>query len=185
MKCSVVVMTSGHEPFDDRIYYKEVLSLRDAGYNVTLIAPWRKKIKFEVLKFINVPKPKNRLERFFLTTFRILLKAVKEDATIYHFHDPDLIWVGFILKVIFRKKVIYDVHEDYTLQLLNKEWIRFKLLRKALSKLWTFIEVTLARFLDGVIVATPSIGKKFDHYAENTVLVRNFVIYSLFKSHIE
>ena len=38
-RCKVCVLTINHSALDDRIFYKEGISLRKAGYNVTLVAP--------------------------------------------------------------------------------------------------------------------------------------------------
>jgi len=39
-------------------------------------------------------------------------KALEVDAEVYHFHDPDLLFLALKLKKK-GKKVIYDVHENY------------------------------------------------------------------------
>jgi len=38
-KAKVRVLTSSHSALDDRIFYKESVSLQKAGYKVTLVAP--------------------------------------------------------------------------------------------------------------------------------------------------
>jgi len=35
----VCVLTAVHHPFDQRIFYKEAVSLAQAGYEVTVVAP--------------------------------------------------------------------------------------------------------------------------------------------------
>ena len=52
----------------------------------------------------------------------IFFWALQERADIYHFHDPELMGVGLALRLC-GKKVVYDVHEDVPLQIMNKTWI--------------------------------------------------------------
>ena len=44
------------------------------------------------------------------------------DADLYHFHDPELMLFAFFLKLR-HKKVVYDIHEDLTKQILIKNYI--------------------------------------------------------------
>ena len=61
------------------------------------------------------------------------------------FHDPELIIVGFLL-TFFGKRVVYDVHEDFPVQVMAKEYMPV-LLRKFISKGFVFLEwLTIWRF---------------------------------------
>ncbi len=112
MKNKVCILTSVHPPFDVRIFHKEAKSLVKAGYDVTLIAQHDKEEIVDGVKIINLQKPRNRIERMTKTVSELYQKALRVDADIYHFHDPELIPVGKALKKR-GKAIIYDVHEDY------------------------------------------------------------------------
>ncbi|TDQ38678.1 glycosyltransferase family 4 protein [Aureibacillus halotolerans] len=121
----VCFLTSVHNPFDTRVFYKEAVSLRKAGYDVTLICQTPQEETIEGIRLVPLPQPKNRPERMLKTTFVLLQRALKEKADIYHFHDPELIGVGLVLKAK-GYHVIYDVHENVAEQMLHKEWLPFK-----------------------------------------------------------
>ena len=100
MKNKVCILTSVHPPFDVRIFHKEAKSLVKAGYDVTLIAQHDKEEIVDGIKIINLQKPRNRIERMTKTVWSAYRKAVQLDADIYHFHDPELLPIGIMLKYV-------------------------------------------------------------------------------------
>jgi hypothetical protein len=65
---------------------------------------------------------KNRFGRMFWAGWRALGLALREKATICHFHDPEFIPYAILLKIL-GKKVVYDVHEDLPRQMMDKLWM--------------------------------------------------------------
>lgn len=59
------------------------------------------------------------------------VQALLQKAEIYHLHNPDTLPIIILLR-IFGKKVIYDIHEDFSKKILIKNWIP-KLLRRPLA----------------------------------------------------
>lgn len=124
------------------------------------------------IKFIDVGSPKNRLHRIFIITFKILIAAKNLNAKLYHFHDPELIFSGFILKLI-GKKVIFDVHEDISRQILTKEYLN-KYVAKVISLMYRIIEIILSRQFDGIICATDSIANNFNNTKQKIYILFNY-----------
>ncbi len=176
MAAKVCILTSVHPPFDGRIFHKEAKTLVKAGYNVTLIAKHNKKEVVDGVKIIPLPKPRNRFERMTRVVWKLFRLALKEKADIYHFHDPELIPVGLVLK-LFGKKVIYDVHEDVPQQILNKDWIGSYIVRKIISFIFKGFENPSCVFFNGIVAARPDIAKKFS--PRKTINLRNFPILEL------
>ena len=100
----------------------------------------------------------------------VLRSARSRKAAVYHFHDPELIPVGLLLK-LGRRAVFYDVHEDLPRQLLHKRWVA-PWLRAPVARLVEALEWIAGRVLDGVIAATPAIAERFP--GARTVTVQNF-----------
>ena len=171
----VCILTSVHPPFDTRIFHKEAKSLAKAGYDVTLIAQHDKDEIVNGIRIVPLSKPKNRIGRMTRTVWSVYRKALDLDAGIYHFHDPELIPVGLLLK-FHGKRVIYDVHEDYSEAILYKEWLPLQL-RKVIAMLSDRIEKTIARYFSAVITVTNRIGKRFGLTTNgDVVVVQNFPI---------
>jgi glycosyltransferase involved in cell wall biosynthesis len=163
-------MTSVHQPFDIRIFHKECKSLAMAGYDVTLIAPHAGGDQtVGRIKLRAVAPPRERRERMTRTIPAIYRAAVKEDAAIYHFHDPELMPVAILLKLR-GKKVIYDVHEDYASN-MRKDWIPTVLQGPAALAV-KVSEATLGRACNRIVAATPKIAGNFQ--PGRTSLVQNF-----------
>lgn len=99
--------------------------------------------------------------------FRALLRARPEIA---HFHDPELIPIGALLR-IFGIKVIYDVHEDYP-QAVAENYRLPSGARKILPPIVRFVEWAIAPFFSAIVTVTPQIQKRFQK--KKAILVRNW-----------
>jgi len=173
----VVHLTSVHNPFDSRIFYKECRSLSKAGYEVTLVAPHERSEIVDGVHIHAVPSPRNRQHRITRTVPTILHAAQSIDANLYHFHDPELIAVGAYLRAQ-GKCVIYDVHEDTPRQIQGKDWI-LPWLKRTVSAGVAMSEAVSARYFAGIVAATPKIAERFPEY--KTVIVQNFPIINEFE----
>ena len=133
-----------HSAFDIRIFHKECRSLAASGMRVNLIVTHDKEEMIDNVLIVPLPKFKNRFTRIFIKPFLAFSKALRTKADLFHFHDPELIFLGLLLKIM-GKKVIYDVHEDVSTQILHKEWIPKKM-RKIVSFIVGNIENFSIRF---------------------------------------
>lgn len=134
-----VHITTLHHPLDPRIYYKQCLSLHQAGYDVTLIAPVSEEMEVKP-EFSLVPLKKyaNRWIGLAAGTFHAYLQAKKLKADVYHFHDPELLLIGRLLKKK-DNEVIYDIHEDYETGIIQRNYFTAPV-RKAIAKIYKYVE---------------------------------------------
>ena len=167
----VVHLSSAHTVFDARFFHKECRSLAMAGYDVTVIALSSEYgTSQDGVRIHMLPKPRTRFERMSRTIWAIYRAALRENAEIYHFHDPELMPVGTLLRMR-GKRVVYDVHEDFAFDILHKEWIP-GLLRWPVSVAFRALQMALTSSFDRVIAATPAIARNFP--PSKTRCVRNF-----------
>jgi len=171
----IVHLTSVHSADDIRIFHKECRSLVQAGYNVILVAPHKSNEVVEGVQVVAVRKAERRLRRMTATVIQVYRKALKLRASIYHFHDPELIPIGLLLNACGRR-VVYDIHEDTPRDLVAREYLPpcAKMLVVWFIEL---LENLATRRLSGVVAATPAIGARFQALNPRTVVVNNYPIF--------
>lgn len=150
-----------HQPLDGRIFYKEALSLKEQGNDVTLLLPlYQGKLYSNtqeiilnknnetiidgiLIKAIRLKPIRLPIIGYFLTIFfytKALVKnAIELNADVYHCHDHKIALHGF-LKLIDKikksggkAKFIFDVHEYYPGQIKDQYG---KTLRYLYFKYW-------------------------------------------------
>ena len=168
----VCIMTSVHPVFDTRIFYKQCRSLAEKGFEVILIAKHHRKEVVEGVRIIPFSEFRNRFLRIFFSFVKMFFLAIRQKTHVYHFHDPELIPVGLLLRIL-GKKVIYDVHEDYPLDIQSRYWLPLWM-RIPVSWLLKQFETFSARFFNYIVSATPAIAERFKLINTNTVIVHNF-----------
>ncbi len=176
-RIKVCVLTSVHPPFDGRIFHRAAKSLAQAGYEVELIARHDKEEIIDGVRVIPLPQPRNRLHRMTKVLWRLYRLAVQEDAEVYHFHDPELMLVGLLLKRR-GKKVIWDVHEHYPNSILDKYYIP-KPLRQLIATAFDLFERGTVRFFDYVIYTTPFVGQRYQTMRVRSGPIENYPILKL------
>ena len=139
----IVHVTTVHQPFDPRIFYKQLASLRDAGFDTHLIAPHGRTEQVQGISIHALPRPPARWRRIALhpTAFRM---AQALNADLYQVHDPELLPVAFLLRNATGARIVYDMHENYR--------TKGPILGRALRTLerWAF------RWVDHVLIAEES-----------------------------
>lgn len=173
-------ITSAHPIFDIRIFIKECVSLAQAGYEVTLLAPddgsVASRSSHNGVQILTIHRPASRWSRFTSGQRDLLRLAKQVDADVYHFHDPDLGLVGLLLARM-GKTVIYDIHEDYPRSFLSssRDYIPPSA-RKIVSRLFERLENWATARYAAAVTATPAIGERFSTINAQTVVVNNYPI---------
>jgi glycosyltransferase involved in cell wall biosynthesis len=154
----ICILTTGHLLKDYRIFHRQAACLLQAGYRVSIVAQHDQRDTVDTVEVYPLPASHGRWGRRFANMLRSLMIAPKIRADVYHFHDPELIPVGLVLKLLGRR-VIYDVHEDYQQQLLARPLPR--VVKWPLSRLWWLFEKSASRLFDHTIAADANIHDKF------------------------
>jgi glycosyltransferase involved in cell wall biosynthesis len=172
---SICHVTIGHSPTDDRIYYKEVLTLSKWFRHISLIAPNRGCPKPVAGIFLHLFNDNGNLKNL----FHAYQLAKKVRADLYHIHEFEFLPFALVLKYKYGKKIIYDAHE--TIYFFFTEFSRH-------SKWFTFIPAVIAQalewgcslFTDYVIAVTPWVAKGFKPFHKKITLIYNYPIVPMF-----
>lgn len=179
MPTRICHVTSLHGAFDARIFRLECKSLVKR-YEVFLVAP---NIESQVVDGIHIvgislPGTRKRLQRW-LSLRRIIPVLNRIDATVYHFHDPELMSWGLRLKKK-GKKVIFDSHEDVPASITEKDWIP-AFFRKPISFVYRKYEERKFRQYDALVSVTPSIVDRIKKRNPRTYQITNYPALKEFK----
>ncbi|NND73434.1 MAG: glycosyltransferase family 4 protein [Ilumatobacter sp.] len=166
----VVHLTTVH-PWDDvRIYHKMCRSLSAQGWHVSLVAPVDAVPGDAAVEVVGIPRASGRFARLLKPQVAAWRAVRRLDPDLVHFHDPELLFLGAVLKLQGRA-VIYDAHEDIAKQIRGKFWIP-RGLRLPLSIVVRCVETVLAFTFDHVVTATAPIRL---HFRESrSTVIHNF-----------
>lgn len=175
-------LSSVHSRYDTRIFFKMCQSLTKYNYDIFFIVADGKgdEVKDKVsIKDVGVAKL-GRLGRMTNTVKRVFEKGKELDCDLYHLHDPELIPIGLKLKKL-GKKVIFDVHENIALQIINKDFIP-KIFRSLVSKIYRKYEISSLKKFDALILAENSYLDYYSHLNKKVEVILNMPDLTLLKN---
>ncbi len=160
--------------YDGRIFERECTSLKEAGFDVTLIVndglPDEIKNGVQIISIAG--KGRDLFSRL-SNVKKAYIKAMQVNADLYHLHDPELLLIARKLSKQ-GKKVIFDSHEFTAMQILTKEYIP-SIFRKIISHLYAFFETRVLKKIDGVICPCTVEGKDyFSRININKAIIGNY-----------
>ena len=165
-------VSSVHPSKDIRIFYKECKSLAIAGYDVSLVVRGESFEEDGVRVFGIENMPKGRIKRILFGAKKAYKRALQVDAELYHLHDPELLPYAIKFKKQ-GKKVIFDSHEFYRIQIAEKKIIN-RMISKAIAALYGFYEDYVLNKIYGVIFPCTKQGKHpFAGKCKNVAIVNN------------
>lgn len=149
--CMLAVM---HSAKDDRIFYKEGLSLSRHGFEVVIIhrvsangqikdmsgkvlnEKGENEIRINDIKHIGIPEPRGIfqkiLKKIFLGSFykTFINAAVDEMADAYHAHEPQSYYLALKIAGKNGARVVFDAHESWLTGPLKDKYIKWRYLHK-------------------------------------------------------
>ena len=158
----VLLMTTGHEATDHRVYDKEALSLSSFGASVIVIGKqFKQQPDTNNVKIIVTPNPQNRFQRFLQQPWRCWSIASNMNIDILHIHDAELLQIVPWIRLRWPKtKIVYDVHEDFTYLISRRSYLP-EVTKPFLSKVTNISEKRIAKLVHGIVGATQPLADRF------------------------
>ncbi|MGC2420936.1 MAG: glycosyltransferase family 4 protein [Candidatus Acidiferrales bacterium] len=161
--------TTAHRQLKSRSFHRECLPLAAAGIAVRYVAPMEIRGRRDGVDFVALPEHASRARRL-LAGPSLVRELLRQDASLYHFQDPELLPVAFALKLIFGKRVVYDTYEDFPSVAANKAAIP-RALRPFAAAIVGAAEKLAARYFDGVMTADPLTLRRMARFGKSRKLV--------------
>lgn len=172
MTKAVLHITTVHSPNDNRIFRKQCASLAEAGYRVVLAAPSLTDFGEFGVGSILLKVRRGRLQRMIFGPMDALRAVNSVGPSVVHAHDPELIPLLCLIKVIKPGiRIIYDAHEDLPKQIISKPYLSTRA-RRTLSFVAIGLVWIVSKVADSIVAATPSIAATFP--PAKTTVVQNF-----------
>ncbi|MBK9128563.1 MAG: glycosyltransferase [Phycisphaerales bacterium] len=148
-----------HRLPDMRIFDRQVRALLRAGYRVTLIGRSdRRPYAGAGVNDIMVPDRAGGVWRRIVTLLRIARYALQTEADVYHFHDPDLLPVGVLVRALRGRPVVYDIHEIYRVKFQLKAQ-RSPLIARLITAAFARVEDVCAPAHRALLVRLRGVGR--------------------------
>ncbi len=170
---SVCHVISGYFRNDARVFLRQCRSLRDGGFNVSILT--NDGAPDEILDGIPIhdcARPWPRWKTLARAKSQFLDKALAINADVYQLHSPELLPLGLALKDA-GKKIVYDAHEDMPRHLLEKEWLPSFSRRLVSAAFERYMLRTLARY-DDIVSPHSHVVADFQRSLGKGVLIANF-----------
>jgi len=162
----VCMLTSLHSAKDDRIFFKEALSLKNKGFDVSILCladgdgfikdmagnvlnlGLESCIRSDGINIYCVQKEQGSLEKILhkigkgKTWKNYIVKGREIVADVYHAHEPQTAFIGIRIQKNTNAKLIYDAHEPWIFSRSAKEWILKKICLPRLKNIITANHIT-------------------------------------------
>jgi glycosyltransferase involved in cell wall biosynthesis len=161
--------TTAHRQLKSRSFHRECLPLAAAGMAVRYVAPMDIRGRRDGVDFVALRDHASLVRRFFAGP-SLLRELLRQDASLYHFQDPELLPVAFALKLIFGKRVVYDAYEDFPSVAASKAAIP-RVLRPLAAAIVGAAERLAACCFDGVMTADPLTLRRLGRSGKSRKLV--------------
>lgn len=168
----ICMLTSSHSVFDNRIYYKEILSLKKKYNEIYIVAPGDKDFVTDDGITVRCFKKRSSWHDRFRPMKDMTRIGLEINADVYHAHEPDSFQVALRIKDKLRCKAIYDSHE-YHPEAFSEH---FKYFKGLFRNIIYFYERNIAKKADYIITVNELLINKFSKYNKNTALIPNYPV---------
>jgi glycosyltransferase involved in cell wall biosynthesis len=171
MKICVIAGREFFHPFDQRLY-KEMTTLKNAGFEVTLVTP---DPESGSAKIDDIPVIKVSNAGRGPTATRMVQACKKVKCDVYHAHEFDGGYIGATLRLLTGRPVIYDVHDDVPGLIADMKN------NPKLEGVYDTIERQIIKAMKGLVLAGESLEPRYKSLHKNTTVIHNYPMLEMFQ----
>jgi len=161
--------TTVHNELKSRSFHMQCKPLADAGVKVHYASPATIGASdHREMSFIRLPKLQGRL-RTLLALPSLARTLLRVPAGLYHFQDPELLPLAFAMKIIFRKRIVFDCYEDFASMAYTMRGLP-RVLRPAVAVATSAVQKLAAICFDGIMTADPFTMRPLGHRGKSEKL---------------
>lgn len=178
----ICILSTGHTPLDDRVYYKQVVSLRGSYNCITMLMkghPGDFREANQEINYIPLGPGRGVLGRMRLIP-KAMLQLWRLKPRIIHFHDFELVFALPVMRLLRGCKIIYDVHEVYPEMVMDSAKLPPVLKPILAFGVWAF-EMLLSQLADQIITTDDAIANRFKSIHLNVETIFNYPRLNLFQ----
>jgi glycosyltransferase involved in cell wall biosynthesis len=166
----IVLATVTHNVLDDRVFYREALSLKAIAEQVFVVGVGEKGWRIDKDGITRIQRPFIGWRKTIADVKSVIEKL---EPDILHIHEPHLLQVAADFKKRKHIPVIYDAHEDYPgiVRLFSR---RNRLRREFVAALLSLWESYFVPKMDAVITVTPQLVKHYQKLNKKVIELRNY-----------
>lgn len=158
-----VLFSSAESAFEPRMFHKMARAARRVFDDVVVIAQAEESRTIDGIRIIALTRPRNRLLRIGLLSWRAFRLARREQATLYQMTDPELLPWAVVLQTVTRRPVIYDLREYHVERIRGKTWLP-RVLREPAARLYSATERWAVRRLAGALAVNEDLASRLRTY---------------------
>ncbi len=166
----IVLATVTHDVNDDRVFYREALSLKSIAEQVFVVGVGEKGWRIDKDGITRIQRPFIGWRKT-IADVRTVLEELNPD--ILHIHEPHLLHVAADFRKRKKIPVIYDAHEDYAgiVKIFSR---RNRFRRKLVAQMLSLWERWYVPRMDAVITVTPQLVKHYRKLNKQVIELRNY-----------
>lgn len=164
---------------DYRFAHKQCPGLADQGFNVSYFVQAIDAGEFKGVRIFPVETLNTKLKQVLLP-WKMLSRLLKHPCDAYHLSTVEMLPVALVLKMITRKRVVFDFREDYV------EFVRLKPylhgpLKFALVELTRLLVWMVCKTMDGVVFGDEAVRDDLPQVPpDRQVFVHHFPLLSMY-----
>jgi len=166
----ILVLTCGHHPNDDRVYKKEIQSLRDHHEDVFLITRNQNHTQAKRANYNHMDISALNLKAFNQAALQLAMDYQPDRIII---HEFELLPLGYKIKKRLNAKLIYDIHEAHI-----EMWDTFSAkpapVKYLINKSLNAYEVYFLKYVDKAMTPLPRIVTRYQDRNVPTAFVPNY-----------